>query len=188
MAKEKNKKQDRLLKDYSGIIIRIIFFIVGAIGLVFSFLTIGSCEFILVTPREAPVGVPDKRPSEFLNITIATVGLFDYNPNYEGCRSIEEDMGEYFTWQFGMARWCALVAALLGCIALFLSAVDVVLCRFVCSRVLISIMFLLAFMSQCLTMLVYASQVCEANYEVREGSEHHFWLNVFLSRVKTGAN
>lgn len=74
-----------------GICMRFVFLIVGICAFSCSIAGMMKCNFVLYEPRDPPSGVEDTRPDKFLNITIATIGLFRYDVNYEGCREITDD-------------------------------------------------------------------------------------------------
>jgi len=157
MAKDKEKV------EYISITLRMLFLVLGGTGFAMSIACLSGCDFVRYIPKDPPSGVTDNRDPEFQNVTIAFVGLFKYEPNFDGCRAISDDF-ESLTWQFTMAQVCATLATILAGAAIGFLLVDLCLCRFPCGRILVSSLFLAAFVSQLLTFLVYTAKFCDPNY------------------------
>jgi hypothetical protein len=146
-----------------GICMRIVFLSICIAGFAFSLAALGKCDFFIYEPRNPPSGVEDTRPGILENVTIANLGLFKYDFDGQGCRDIPENLDQLSGW-FTTAQVGASLAVFLSAAALALLLVDLVCCRFPCSRLLISIFFLIAFICQALTFLVYAAPICDPNY------------------------
>lgn len=141
-----------------GVCLRVLFLAVIAGAFACSLASMSECNFFIFEPRDPPSGIVDTRPDLLLNISIATVGLYRYDPNYEGCREITDDFDQ-LSGQFTAARAGASLAAIFGVSGLGLLLVDLLCCRFPCSRLLISLLFVFAFVAQALTFLVFAAPI-----------------------------
>jgi hypothetical protein len=175
-----DKEEETVPIEYCGIVSRIIFLIFAVLGFVFSLLSLRGCDFILYRPGVPPPGTSDNRDPFFQNITTASVGLFKYDPDAEGCRDISDDIAD-LSWQWTTAQTCAILAFIFGVVALVLALIDFIFCRFPCSRILISFLFIAAFICQILTMLVYTSDLCQPNYHKGQytcSPELATWLSV----------
>lgn len=89
---------------------------------------------------------------------MAKFGILQWSPDASGCRKYEnitELSGAYLA-----ARVGGVSAAVFGSIAVLILFVELVCCRFICSRVLISFLLLLAVVGQGLTFLFYATNIC----------------------------
>ena len=141
-----------------GIFLRIIFICIAIGALSCSIACLGKCNVFIYEPRTPPNGVADTRPDILLNVTIATVGLFRYDANNQGCRDIPDDFdqldGAFLAAQVGSS-----LAVIMGSVGLALILVDLICCRFPCGRILISIMFQVAFIGPLLGFLVYAAPI-----------------------------
>lgn len=141
-----------------GIFLRILFLCIAIGALSCSIACLGKCNFFIYEPRTPPSGVDDTRPDLLRNVTIATVGLFRYDANNEGCRDIPDNF-EQLSGGFVAAQVGSSLAVLTGAVGLALILVDLLCCRFPCGRFLISILFLVAFIGQLLGFLVYAAPI-----------------------------
>ena len=141
-----------------GVLLRLVFICIAIGALSCSVACLGKCNFFIYEPRRPPDGVDDTRPDILLNVTIATVGLYRYDANNEGCRDIPDNFdqlaGAFLSAQIGSS-----LAVITGSVGLALILVDLICCRFPCGRILISIMFQVAFIGQLLGFLVFAAPI-----------------------------
>jgi len=149
--------------EYVAICCRLIFLFIGAVGFIFSLAVIASCSYLEYSPRIPPVGVQDKRPLLFQNISSAAVGLFKYDPDYEGCRDISTVFNNLGLWK--TAQVCGALSIVFAAVALACLLIDLLLIRFPCSRFLTGGFFFAACVAQCLVTLTYATKVCNPNYQ-----------------------
>ena len=136
-----------------------------AIAIALSSTTASSCEFLDWELGTIPEG-KTSLVTNIGNVTTASVGLFRWDPDGEGCRDISDDFDDALIggW-FTAARVGSSLALVLGIIGICLLGVDLLCCRFPCSRLFISTLFVAAAVSQALTFLVYAGEVCEPTYK-----------------------
>lgn len=112
-------------------------------GIVFSFLTMLSCEFI-VAKSGRTFGIYQGQISNRTAECVSYSDIPDFEPN-----------GSHQT-----AWICAAVAALCGFIALVLGVIQLLFCNVCCARCCISIPYTAAQICQLLTFLLFNTQVC----------------------------
>jgi len=141
-----------------GVCLRVIFlaFFVCAFGCTLA--SMAKCNFLTYEPSDPPPGVADTRPAILLNVSIATIGLYQYNADNEGCREITDDFDQ-LSKEFTAARAGAGLAAIFAAAALGLLLIDFLCCRFPGSRFFISLLSVCAFFGQSLTFLAFAAPV-----------------------------
>jgi len=149
--------------DYIWLCLRVIYIVFGAIGFICALAALMGCKFISYEPSDPPNNKNDTRPSEFIDLDYVEIGLFKYNRDQDGCRDISDDFDD-LTWQWTMAQTCGCLAVIFSAAALVFLLVDLILCRFPCSRILIGFLFLAAFITECLVSLVYLARICDPNY------------------------
>jgi hypothetical protein len=89
----------------------------------------------------------------------ATIGLHRWNPQFEGCREIDDTVD--FDNFFATARTGAILAISFGCVALGLLCIEVLCCRYCCSRLILSLVLVMAFLGQLLTFVAYGTSHCQ---------------------------
>ena len=147
-------------KGQCGVIGRVFFYIFGFIGIAFSLLTVFSCEFI--SYRTTPGKVPSALPYPFLLSESANVGLFRWDNLDEG---IENDACVYYTTDqiksfdsaFRTAQIVGYIAVICAGVALLLSTIEFVCCRFCCSKFFLSFLMLAGMITQALTFAIYTA-------------------------------
>jgi len=92
------------------------------------------------------------------DVTSAAFGLFQWSPNMMGCTDYD-DTSQLGT-AFKTARVGGVLASSAGILALFIATVEFICCRFVCARVLMCILLVIALIGQGLTFVLYASDIC----------------------------
>jgi hypothetical protein len=155
------------------------------LGLVFSVVTLSSCNFMQYEQRTGNVPLASIIPTGELadvvdyygggngssssssstfdynataNLTSAGFGLLQWSPNNWGCTDYSNKGG--MGTAFSTAQVGGLLASIFGLIALFFHATELVCCRFVCAKVLGCLALLIAVIGQSLTFVLYASDVC----------------------------
>lgn len=140
-----------------GVIGRIFFYIFGFIGMAFSLLTVFSCKFISFSTISS--GIPLTLPDPFLNDQ-ANVGLFRAEVAEDGgCLYYTNDQINGFDSAFRTAQIVSYVAVICAMLALFLSTIEFVCCRFCCSKFFLSFFMIFAMITQALTFALYASDI-----------------------------
>jgi len=133
-------------------------------GTALSIATLPSCDFLtytLIPGNNSTIeGVPWATTS-FSNATRASFGLVYFQYENQTCAiySHPDRMGA--TYQTG--RYGGIIAACLGVVSIAVLAIELVCCRFRCSRVVLVSLLALAVLGQSLTFVLYASDVCFSN-------------------------
>ena len=145
-----------------GVIGRVFFFILGFIGLAFSLLTVFSCRFISYSTILGEI--PSTLPPPFLSSGQANVGLFRWDNRDEdvedtGCVYYTNDQIKNFDSAMRTAQIVSYVAVICAGLALFLSTIEFVCCRFCCSKFFLSFFMVFAMITQGLTFAIYASDM-----------------------------
>ena len=151
------KKED---KGQCGVIGRSFFYICGLIGLAFSLLTIFSCEFLNYST--IPGTVPSTLPQPFTLSEQANVGLFRWDSTDDqfgdtGCVYYTKDEIDDFDSTFRTAQTLGFVSCICVVIALLLSTIEFVCCRFCCSKFFLSFFMICAMVTQALTFALWTA-------------------------------
>ena len=142
-----------------GICLRVTFLVMLACAFCCTLASMANCNYITYEPREPPTSdVVDTRPDLLLNVSIVSIGLYQYDPDYDGCRKISDDFDQ-LAGQFTAAQIGVSLAAIFAAAALVLLLIDFLCCRFPCSRFEISLLCVLALVGQALTSLVFAAPI-----------------------------
>jgi hypothetical protein len=167
------KKED---KGQCGVIGRSFFYICGFIGLAFSLLVIFSCRFLSYST--IPGTVPSTLPPPFTLSEQANVGLFRWDSTDEqledtGCVYYTNNEIDNFDSAFRTAQIVGYVSVICVAIALLLSTIEFVCCRFCCSKFFLSFFMICAMVTQSLTFAIWTTDsMCTAGRtcEMRIGS------------------
>jgi hypothetical protein len=116
-------------------------------------------------------------------ITTATLGLLTWNPDMTGCRKYGDKASD-LSVAFHFARAVGVIAALFSIVATVNVGVELICCRCCCSRCTSTSLFIMAAITQALTFVVYATDIClksstfECGYE--SGSSLSISAIIFL--------
>lgn len=151
------KKED---KGQCGVIGRSFFYICGFIGLAFSLLVIFSCRFLSYST--IPGTVPSTLPPPFTLSVQANVGLFRWDSTDEqledtGCVYYTNNEIDNFDSAFRTAQIVGYVSVICVAIALLLSTIEFVCCRFCCSKFFLSFFMICAMVTQSLTFAIWTT-------------------------------
>jgi len=143
-----------------GVIGRVFFYLFGFIGIAFSLLTVFSCKFISYSTLSG--GIPENLPSPFVLSDQANVGLFrwanrDENVEDTGCEYYTNDQINNFDSAFRTAQIVGYVAVICAGVALLLSTIEFVCCRFCCSKFFLSFFMIFGMITQALTFAIYTA-------------------------------
>lgn len=153
-------KKDDDDKGQCGVIGRVFFYILGFIGIAFSLLTVFSCKFLSYTTIQGTV--PATLPSPFTLSETANVGLFRWDNRDEqventGCVYYTNDQIVDFDSAFRTAQIVGYVAVLCAGLALLLSTIEFVCCRFCCSIFFLSFLMISGMVTQALTFAIFTT-------------------------------
>ena len=123
-----------------------------------------GCDFILYKQAEIPQGEEPTSPIP-VNITRALIGLWRWDPEGNGCRDISQDFDGGVGVALTTARVGSSLALVLSIVAICLMGIDLLCCRFPCSRMILANLLLFACFAQCLTFVVYAGDACRPSYK-----------------------
>ena len=168
-------------------LLQVILLALSVAAILFGFAAVYNCEFLMFN---VPTGTLPPTTENGLTVILAnettgattspwtpnlekienerevTWGLFRYQDSLQSnvCYRYSDPDGPFpmtdISWQFNVARWAASISAVLGCVALFVLAVEICCCRFPCSRVFVNMGFMLSSMAIPPVFLVYTEGSC----------------------------
>jgi len=125
-------------------------------GLLLSAASTGSCRYVRwVSDTELP-------HVENTNITVNsdfTAGLFRWDPDGAGCRRFPENVNGLFK-DFSTGQAFGLLALILALAGMSVMWIELVCCRFCGARMIVSVCFVLAVVSQGCTFVIFDSNLC----------------------------
>jgi len=125
-------------------------------GLLLSAASTGSCRYVRwVSDTELP-------HVENTNITVNsdfTAGLFRWDPDGAGCRRFPENVNGLFN-DFSLGQAFGLLALILALAGMSVMWIELVCCRFCGARMIVSVCFVLAVVSQGCTFVIFDSNLC----------------------------
>jgi len=158
--------------DWVSRFVRILHLMVAIIALVFSILTLLSCDF-MEYEFPPPIGASDvdiidsgsnTNSSSALPEGVEppyrtpTFGLFKENPTGLVCTQYEDDHDPFPAHI--ASRLASAIATILGILALLLLLVEFLCCRFWCSRLIVIIILMVAGISQAFTLVLFLAEPC----------------------------
>lgn len=147
-------------KGQCGVVGRVFFYIFGFIGIAFSLLTVFSCKFLSYTTLSGVV--PSTLPSPFTLSDSANVGLFRWDNRDEevedtGCVYYTNEEFAGFDSAMRTAQIVGYVAVICSALALLLSTIEFVCCRFCCSKFFMSFLMICGMVTQALTFALFTT-------------------------------
>lgn len=155
--------------DWVSRFVRIFHLVVAIIALVFSIMTLLSCDF-LEYEFPPPIGASDVDiidSSSNTNSSSAlpdgvdrtpTFGLFKENPTGSVCTQYGDDHDPFAAHT--ASRLASAIATILGILALLLLLVEFLCCRFWCSRLIVILLLMVAGISQAFTLVLFLAEPC----------------------------
>ena len=146
-------------------VVQLLYLCIACIAVVFSVMAATSCDFLeYVWPPDGqpPVGVPISSNMTSADIVGTPVmGLWRHSPSGSGfCVRYDHSIVDV-TPSLRGSRLMAVIGGAAGGIALLLLLVELLCCRFWCSRMFIGLLFLIAAVGQALTLCLYLGEVCD---------------------------
>lgn len=119
-----------------------------------SIVALTECEFLHYVRQADQKTFP---PLLGPNTTEAKVGLFKWNPDDGGCRSVPSNA---ISVELQVARIAGAIAIGIAACAIAIMWIEYLLCRFTGSRCINSTLFVISTVAQSLTFLIFSSDIC----------------------------